>query len=752
MHRSGTSLVTHLLQMCGMYLGDERDLVPAATANPDGYWEHRRFVEINQELLTILGGDWDTPANIPGPSSAEWVENAGLARLRKEAEELRASFAGHKSWGWKDPRNSITLPFWFGQIPDLKVVVCLRHPLEVAASLRRVDPNATIAGGVARWVAYYTRLLADAPAKARLLTHAGSYFCEPATEIKRIAAFAGLSPGTRKINDFTGIIRPDLRRNRITGDDVNDFDLPREVLDLYARMCDEAGWDEGRARKLASGAAPSGAVAVEELERLSAARASHARRLAAADARFDREQDDLLRAMEAGGTVRGLLREYRRLIEYRRMVRNVRDVLRYVVPEDASLLVVGRGDDELLVGPNARHFPQAPGGGYAGYHPATSLSVIGHLEALRAKGGEFLVIPTTELWWLEQYAGFGNHMRDRYRLVLEDAGSCTVFDLRTPLEKVKTAASEFQNAVSACEEWLKREPSILDWGTGQRLATEFPDRIVFGPPGEDDQLPYLDRSVDVVAVPATAPQRVAEAERVASTAVMVFADTPDAPQQLSIRWTTSGAGQLPTVSLVVPVPEGNPEPVPILRSLQETGLGDQTEVVVGPSRNAAAARATGEILVFLEPNAAVLPDWLAPLLRVLRDQPKAGAVGGKVLALNGRLEYGGGVVVAGGRLHALGEDEYSAEGPRSDVVRSVDWCSPVLLATRRTVFEGVGGFDEHLVSAPHQAADYCLRLRAQGLDVLFQPDSAAVRVEATPAIDEPSADFVARWSHSESAP
>src|SRR5687767_11407458 len=92
MHRSGTSLVTHLLQMCGMYLGDERDLVPAATANPDGYWEHRRFVEINQELLTILGGDWDRPASIPEPSSTEWVENAGLARVRKEADELRASF------------------------------------------------------------------------------------------------------------------------------------------------------------------------------------------------------------------------------------------------------------------------------------------------------------------------------------------------------------------------------------------------------------------------------------------------------------------------------------------------------------------------------------------------------------------------------------------------------------------------------------------------------------------------------------
>lgn len=715
MHRSGTSLVAHLLQVCGVYLGDDRDLVPASPANPDGYWEHRQFVALNEDLLAILGGDWGKPATIPEPSSTKWSEDAHLVQLRERAESLGSGFAGHKAWGWKDPRNGLTLPFWFNQFPDLKVVVCVRHPLEVAASLRRVDPNASIADGVERWAAYYTRLLADAPAQTRLLTHAGSYFAEPTAEIQRIAAFSGLSLGEREINAARAIVRPDLRRNRFTSDDVSDFDLPARVLGLYAQTCDEAGWNESRARKLALGAAPTGAVAVEELERLTAARTSLARRLAAVDARLDRDQDDLLRAMEAGGTVRGLLREYRQRVEYRRMVRNVRDILRYVVPHDASMLVIGRGDDELLVGPRARHFPQGIDGGYAGNHPASSLSAIAHLEALRALGAEYLVVPATELWWLEQYPEFGNHIRSRYRLLLEDAPSCHVFDLRSLVESTRSLASEFDRAVSACEEWLQREPAILDWETGQRLASGFPNRTVFAPPGESDQLPYLDHSVDIVAVAATSPQRIAEAERVASAAVLIFDEAPDSAEPVSIRWIGNGAGQLPSVSVIVPAPGHDRATVPMLRSLRESRLGAETDVVVGPSVNGAAAQAAGEILVFLEPEAVVLPDWLSPLLRALRDRPQAGAIGGKVFASDGQVEYSG-------------DDAYWSAGPPSEVVRSVESSSPVLLATRRTVFESVGGFDQNISSASQAADDYCRRLRARGLDILFHPDSAAVRV------------------------
>jgi hypothetical protein len=760
MHRSGTSLVAHTLKMCGLRLGEHEDLIPAAAANPDGYWEHRRFVEINEELLAMLGGDWATPATVPQPSSAQWTQNADLARVRKAAQKLCAGFAGDDAWGWKDPRNSITLPFWSGLVPGLKVVVSVRHPLEVAASLGRVDPNASIAAGVERWMTYYRRLLADAPMSARMFTHTGSFFCEPAAEIRRLAGFAGLAPGAEAIERCLGIIRPDLRRNRFTADEVADFDLPAEALELYGRMCEEAGWDETRARALSSTWAPAGAVAVEEFERLVAARSAHARRLVAADAKvvrlqedflrhIDGRDDDLLWAMQTGITVRGVIRDYRRLVDYRRMVRHVRRVVRDVVPAGTPMLVISRGDEELLVGPDAQYFPQGPGGGYAGYHPASSLAAIGHLEALRARGAGFLVVPSTELWWLDEYREFGRHVRSRYRMVLEDPWSCTIFALGDAGAGARTVVDEFREAMSECEQVLQREPAILDWGTGWRLESECPDRTVFAPPVDDHVLPYVDQSVDVIALPAASPERIREAERVASAAVIIFPGVTEMSRPLSIRWMTGGTGQLPSVSIIIRVPDANPDSSPMLRSLRETlPVRLNAQLVTNLDLGAAVARATGEILVFLEAGAVVLPDWLAPLLRLFRDRPQAGAAGGKVLGLDGRLEHGGGVISPAGSLRSIGDEEYVAGGPASDVVRQIDWCSPVLLATRRALFNELHGFDGAYPSW-YAVADYCLRLRERGHDVLFQPDTAVIRVDATPKITDPPSAFVARWSTGE---
>lgn len=95
------------------------------------------------------------------------------------------------------------------------------------------------------------------------------------------------------------------------------------------------------------------------------------------------------------------------------------------LPQDARVLVVSRGDEEIVDFAHHRgeHFPQAEDGRYAGHHPADSAEAIAHLDRLRADGAGYLVIPGTSQWWLEHYSEFAQHLDQRYqRLAAQDRG------------------------------------------------------------------------------------------------------------------------------------------------------------------------------------------------------------------------------------------------------------------------------------------------------------------------------------------
>jgi GT2 family glycosyltransferase len=106
----------------------------------------------------------------------------------------------------------------------------------------------------------------------------------------------------------------------------------------------------------------------------------------------------------------------RRRPDYDALVTGVRSLVDDVVPAGATVLVLSKGDDDLLRFTDRRgwHFPQAEDGSYAGHYPADSAACIAELERLRQRGADFLVIPQTALWWLEHYAGFAAHLEQHY--------------------------------------------------------------------------------------------------------------------------------------------------------------------------------------------------------------------------------------------------------------------------------------------------------------------------------------------------
>jgi hypothetical protein len=103
----------------------------------------------------------------------------------------------------------------------------------------------------------------------------------------------------------------------------------------------------------------------------------------------------------------------------RAVVADVRAFVEGELPPDAHVLVVSRGDEEIVAFPGhvGGHFPQVAGGDYAGHHPTDSAEAIAHLASLREAGAEYLVIPATSGWWLDHYADLARHLEDDHNRV-----------------------------------------------------------------------------------------------------------------------------------------------------------------------------------------------------------------------------------------------------------------------------------------------------------------------------------------------
>ncbi|MGB9830748.1 MAG: sulfotransferase family protein [Fervidicoccus fontis] len=157
MHRSGTSVITRVLNLIGVYFGDEDSFVPPAPDNPEGFWENAAIVDVHARIFQALGRGWDR-WDLPLPMPYKWWNSPAVKAYRDELINLIVKqFSSHTLWGWKDPRTCICLPLWKEILTELKVkfsfVIVVRNPLEVAESLTRRN-GFTVSKGWALWWLY----------------------------------------------------------------------------------------------------------------------------------------------------------------------------------------------------------------------------------------------------------------------------------------------------------------------------------------------------------------------------------------------------------------------------------------------------------------------------------------------------------------------------------------------------------------------------------------------------------------------
>lgn len=189
MARSGTSAVTRLLALLGVQLGPDEALLAPAGENAKGFFEHREIVRVNKELLERMGGSWSQPPRL----REGWQRGAELEDLRALAHEsIAADFGGARLWGFKDPRTSLTLPFWEELLGEARYVICHRRPLDSARSLEKRD-GIRLDDGVALWTRYTAAALAHTAGRPRVLIGYEELFAEREALVGELAGFLGVA-------------------------------------------------------------------------------------------------------------------------------------------------------------------------------------------------------------------------------------------------------------------------------------------------------------------------------------------------------------------------------------------------------------------------------------------------------------------------------------------------------------------------------------------------------------------------------
>ncbi|SDA34900.1 Glycosyltransferase, GT2 family [Methylobacterium sp. UNC378MF] len=253
---------------------------------------------------------------------------------------------------------------------------------------------------------------------------------------------------------------------------------------------------------------------------------------------------------------------------------------------------------------------------------------------------------------------------------------------------------------------------------------------------------HLDRTGRSAALVAVGPDRLVQVEhplpgiRPLASLIVPTRDRLDLlrPCLESLRRCTDWPS---TEILVCDNDSREPETLAYLRALEGEGRG---HVVPCPGpfnfaamNNAAAARARGRLLVFINNDVeAFQPDWLSRMVReALR--PDVGAVGAKLLDGEGRIQHGG-IVLGTGGLVTHGHRHFPGDAPgylaALRVTHTVSAVTAACLAVEADKFRAVGGFDDAVFAVDFNDVDLCLRLNAAGYRTLLVPGAVLHHREA----------------------
>ena len=703
-------MLTRLLHACGLYLGAKHELMPAQADNPDGFWEHLGFVALNDELLSQLGGAWDLP-----PKSDESFAHTRLDPLRMKARLLIEGFNSADLWGWKDPRNSLTLPFWQALLPDMKTLIMVRNPLEVAHSMKERN-GTSYSFGLRLWEIYNRRVIETAREQDRLVTHYDLFFENAETELKRIANFIGLPDA--EAGNAARLVSTRRRHTHFGIDQLIDARLSPQVIELYRALTAEASETNRGAPTMASQAAKSNATdllpgSVSRLnafvpERRAQIENLYRELLAQAEARHKKESDELKARLEQ-------LSAHLSQTEARHKAQ---------VEELTAHLAQTEARHKSQVEELTAHYSR-------------------EIEQLRRRVMEMNQLLHDRSVSLAESQARGEDLQNRLRQQLKATRR-----LSRLLDEADDAAAHLRssarwqiaNPVSALKAKLSPPQSreLLGYGHLEKIISSYQKWLAAHP-----EVAAIDNQIQALTL--------GEASVAAQRASAVEPPAPTRPIEFPVHEEVD-------VSIIIPVFNQFLFTQACLASLQEYPGTERFEVIVVDdcstdetaeaisqtpgvvylrneknsgfiaSCNRGAATARGRYLVFLNNDTLVKQGWLSALLHTFTEQPRAGIVGSKLLYPDGRLQEAGGIIWrdASGWNYGKFDD---AKKPEYNYLREVDYCSAAALMIPKSLFASMGGFDSRYAPAYYEDTDLCFKVQAAGYKVLYQPLSEVIHYE-----------------------
>jgi hypothetical protein len=263
-----TCLVAGLLSILGLEVVLE-DLVPAPRPAVMQSTAPASLVGINQRLLATAGGTWDDP-----PFDLPLRLNPRAEVLFDEAEgALRTNFAGSTRKLWLSPLLSLTCSWWQALLPNMRYIICVRHPLDVAAMLAEHGIGKDRA--LRLWWRYTTSALVGTSGRGRLVILYETLLRDPEGQAERLSRFLrlplGRPPGeiNRAVMDLSraGLHDPSGEDHR-----AGEEGLSGPAMSLYASLLAQdrlqrlnVDWTDGVTDSLARFFHSQGAAAEDQI-------------------------------------------------------------------------------------------------------------------------------------------------------------------------------------------------------------------------------------------------------------------------------------------------------------------------------------------------------------------------------------------------------------------------------------------------------------------------------------------------------